>query len=191
MWVRVVGVAAALMTVCCAATVQAAQYTEVWNPPEARQAPRHVKATASAGKPAVKTSSEGNDKQQTAVQKKISAHAQVKPKPGSKVALKFRSKTTAKTASKTPTKTPTKTASGTAANRKVKMVQSKGARTLTTAHAESQKPAARSAPSQPALTMDSPAAHPATRPAPTPATVMTGAADGPTTSSGGLPPILH
>lgn len=50
MWVRAVAIAVAWVTGCCAVTARAAQYTEVWNPPEARHAPRKSKAPAPAGK---------------------------------------------------------------------------------------------------------------------------------------------
>jgi hypothetical protein len=207
MWVRAVGMAVALVAGCCMATAQAAQYTEVWNPPEARQVPKHHKAGKLADAKAVKTASEAKSKRQTVAARKDTADAQAKVeakvKPGVKVAQKSASrtvvksaartvaKTSAKTASTSPAKTHLKTAATTAAGQTVKTAQSKSARTLTAAHPNAQKLAAGSASTQPKLTMNSVGRRAASHPAPSPAPAMTSATNVPVAETGNLPPILH
>lgn len=148
MWVRAVGVAIAVVAGCWAATVPAAQYTEVWNPPEARHAPRHAKA--------VKAVSHAKGKQRTMAAKKGAGHVKMKAKSGSRLAQKSVGKTTAKTASMSSRKTHLKTAASTATNRNIKTARLQGARTLTTA-----KPVS----AQMALTMDGTSSRASTQPA--------------------------
>ena len=164
MWVRAVGVAVAWVAGCWAATAQAAQYTEVWNPPEARHAPKPAKAVTPAPGKALKAAPHAKGKQKTVAAKKGVAHAQVKAKPDSRLAQKSVSKTAAKTASTSVHKTHLKTAARTAANGDLKTAQSKGAHTLTTAHAKPQTLAAKPISAEPALTMGSISTRPATQP---------------------------
>jgi hypothetical protein len=206
MWLRAFGVAVALAAGCWAATVQAEQYVEVWNPPEVRQAPRHAKAAAPDSKRVVKTVSGRNrTKTQTLARKSVhgASVTQNKARPGSKLAQKSGSKTavkfagreTAKSSSMAPASTHLKTAADIGTNGKIKTAQTKSTRTMTTVHPKQQKLATRRAPAQPALTMDklvSRASTVSTRsPAAQTAPVMTSAANSPAAGGGNLPPILH
>ncbi|HEV3426216.1 MAG TPA: hypothetical protein VG105_20980 [Paraburkholderia sp.] len=182
MWVRAVTVAL-LAAACCAATAQAAQYTEVWNPPEVRHAPKHVKTAAPSGrKVAAKRVSAGKGKLQPVSPKKVSLHAEGKTKPRLKVATK--------TAPKKPIKmAQVQTRAGhvhLAAHPKGQTVAARPAsaqRTLKVANA-----AARHAPAHPAAAMTSVAAKPASA---HPAATMASAATRPAADSRDLPPILH
>lgn len=83
MWVR--GMMVAVAVTCCAVTAQAAQYTEVWNPPEAAHAVKrgkgHTAVRAASGKVAakgdVKLAAKGKVKRQqrAPVKKVASVHA--------------------------------------------------------------------------------------------------------------------
>lgn len=212
MWVRVVGVTAALLAGCWAAAVQAGQYTEVWNPPEAQQVPKHARNVKPAGKTAMKVTSGSKSHAQVSQKASTASHARDTAKPGYSVARKAGGKISVASSSKpvkgaSPHLTSSPTAhSGaiarTAANGKIKTAQAKHPHPhphpLTVAHAKSQKLATRTAPRvsrQAAPTMDSviaranasPAHTSATRPAP----VMTSATNSPAAESSNLPPILH
>jgi hypothetical protein len=206
MWLRVFGIAVALTAGCWAATVQAGQYVEVWNPPEARHAAKHTRTVTPAGKRAVKTaSSSKRNKTQTLAEKNAhgAAVAQNKAKSGSKLAQKSGSKSAVKSAGRETAKSSSmasasshqKIAANTGTNAKIKTAPTKSTRTMTAAHSKPQKLATTRAPAQPALTMDklvSRASTVSTRsPAAQTAPVMTSAANGPAAGGGNLPPILH
>jgi hypothetical protein len=191
---------------CWAATVQAEQYVEVWNPPEVRQAPRHTKAVTPVGKRAVKTASGSNrNKTQTlartkthgaaVAQNKTMSDSKLTRKSGSKTTEKLAGSKTAKSSSMASTGTHLKTAANTEVNAKIKTAQTKSTRTMTAAHPKQQKLATRRAPAQPALTMDKLVSRASTVPTRSPAAqtapVMTSAANSPAAGGGNLPPILH
>jgi hypothetical protein len=209
MWLRAFGVAVALMAGCWAATVQAEQYVEVWNPPEVRQAPRHTKAVTPVGKRAVKTGSGSNrTKTQTlagkhargaaVAQKKAMPGAKLAQKSGGKAAVKFAGRETARSSSMASASKHLKTAASTGTNGKIKTAETKSTRKMTAARPKQQKLATRRAPAQPALTMDklvSRASTVSTRSPAAPvapvAPVITSAANSSVAGGGNLPPILH
>ncbi|WP_144150717.1 hypothetical protein [Paraburkholderia sp. BCC1885] len=195
MWVRAVAVAVAV--VCCAGAVQAGQYAEVWNPPEARHAPKKIKvhaAVPAATRVAGKSVAGGGKGKQG---KAASVHAARQAKPHTRLAAKG-----------APAGKTVKMARGKGAPGKpVKMAHAAGAKkaAVTTAHSgvtghaqmamrpESQKLASKAAPStRPASAMAS--AAPRTAPV-QPAATMANATASPATNSaaggGNLPPILH
>jgi hypothetical protein len=89
MWVRAVAVAVVAVA-CCAVTAQAAQYAEVWNPPEARHAPKRVKGHAPAStKVAAKAVVTSKSKRLKVEPKtKASLHAAHQVKPHGKLVAK-------------------------------------------------------------------------------------------------------
>lgn len=204
MWVRAVGVAVALVAGCCAATVQAAQYAEVWNPPEAQHAPKHARVVTPASRKSVKAASHAKGKQQTAAAKKGPAQAQGKSKPGAvhmqakvsaKPGVKVAQKSAGKTTSTSAHTTHLKTAASTPAHGDIKMARSKGAHTLAAARANPQTLAARPAPAHPAQTMASVSTRTSTQPTPQAAdhvpSMLTSATVRSADESSSLPPILH
>lgn len=197
MWVR--AVAAVVVAVAwCAGTAQAAQYAEVWNPPEAKHAPKKVHVSSSAGKKAAgKGVAAGKNKRQKVEPKKTSLHAahQVKSHPG--LAAKSVPGKAVKTAHiKGVTSKPVKVAHGSGANgastKAVKTAHAKAGHVQTAMHSKPQKVAIKPASTKTAAAM----ANPPAKAVPTaPATTMANtAANSATNSAGGsrdLPPILH
>jgi hypothetical protein len=197
MWVRAVAVAVAVA--CCAVTAQAAQYAEVWNPPEARHAPKKVKMHASAGKKvAVKGEAAARSKRQKAEpKKKASVHASHEAKSHSRLAAKSAPGKPVKTARiKGAPKQSVKMAHARDAKgmptKVVKTAHAKTAHVQTAMHSKSQKAAVRSASTQPAAAMTSPTARAVpNQPASTMVNTAANPAANSTAGSSGLPPILH
>jgi hypothetical protein len=203
MWVRAVRVAIVWVVGCCATLAQAAQYKEVWNPPEAQHAPKHNRATKPVSKTtvktAVKTTSRGKGKQPLAAAKKGAAQNQAKAKPGVgvKVAQKSVGKRGAKMASTSARTTHLKTAANSSTRGQIKTAGAKSADALTAAHARSQTLAATPATAHPVSTTGSTSMRAATQRAPL-ATNRAArqvapalASARPIDESSSLPPILH
>jgi hypothetical protein len=201
MWVRAVGVAIVWVAGCCATLAQAAQYTEVWNPPEAQHAPKHNRAAKPASKKAVKTTSRGKGKQQLTAAKKGVAQKQanVKPGVGVKVTQKSVGKRGAKMASTSARTTHLKTAANSSARGPIKTAGAKSADALTAAHARSQTLAATPATAHPVSTTGSTSMRAAiqrvpqatNRAARQAAPALASASARPVDESSSLPPILH
>jgi hypothetical protein len=197
MWVRAVAVAAAVA--CCAVSAQAAQYAEVWNPPEARHAPKQVKVHVPADKKvAVRGAAGGKSKRQKVEPKKASVHAGHQVKPHSRLAAKSAPRKAVKTArakgatSKAVTTARLKDSKGTP-SKVVNTAHSGAAHVQTAVHSKSQKVAAKPAATQAAVAMTNPTARAVpTQPA---ATMATNTAANPSANSAAgsrdLPPILH
>ncbi|RFU48806.1 hypothetical protein D0B32_02925 [Paraburkholderia sp. DHOC27] len=195
MWVRAVGVAVSLM-MAWAGTAQAAQYTEVWNPPEARHAPKRGKVKVPAGKAAP----QGKNGRPGA---KMAAHASGADKPASKavIAQKSHRVTTAQvetrhaakpSATLGSSKTRVKTAGLSAGDRKIKTAQAKPAPKTTAAHANAPKLATNAAPtSRPPATGSAAASHSTIQPATQAAAPATSGTVKPLAENSNLPPILH
>jgi hypothetical protein len=197
MWVRAVAVAVAVA--CCAVTAQAAQYAEVWNPPEAGHAPKQVKGHASAGKKvAAKGAADGKSKRQKVEVKKASVHAAHQAKsharlaannaPGSKLVKTARTNG----APGKPIKTARAKDSKGTPIKVVNTAHSKAVHVQTAMHPKSQKVAGKAASTQTASAM----ANPKARAVPTqPVATMANSATIPTANSAAgsrdLPPILH
>lgn len=127
MWVRAVAVA---LAVGCWAVggAQAAQYSEMWNPPETRHAPGREKAHAPAGK---KAAGKGAG---VAGKNKPHKHApkQVAPRAGHKAAPDAGHKTATRAGH--AAKTHTKVVAKGEPKKSLKMAQSKGAHLHAAAH---------------------------------------------------------
>jgi hypothetical protein len=197
MWVRAVAVAVAVA--CCAVSAQAAQYAEVWNPPEARHAPKQVKVHAPAGKKvAAKGAAGGKSKRQKVESKKASMHAVHQVEPHSRLAAKSAPGKAIKTArakgatSQAVTTARPKYSKG-APSKVVKTAHPGAAHVQTAMHPKSQKVAAKPGSTQAASAMANPTARAvANQPA---ATMATNTAANPAANSAAgsrdLPPILH
>jgi hypothetical protein len=195
MWVRAVAVGVAVAW--CAVTAQAAQYAEVWNPPEARHAPTHVKVHAPASKKvAAKGAVVGKSKRQKVEPgKKASVHAAHQAKSHVRLAAKDAPgkpvKTTrTKGAPNKPLRTArVKQAKGTP-TKVVNRAHSGATHVQTAMHSRSQKVAAKPALKQPAGVMVNPTGESAQ-----PAATMANTAASPAVNSAAgnrnLPPILH
>jgi hypothetical protein len=193
MWVR--AVAAAVVAVAwCAGTAQAAQYAEVWNPPEAKHAPKKVHVSSSAGKKAaVRGAAAGKNKRQTVEPKKASLHAAqpVKSHPG--LAAKSVPGKAVKTAHiKGVTGKPVKVAHMKGVNgaptKAVKTAHAKAGHVQTAMHSKPQKVAIKPASTKTAAAM----ANSSAKAVPTvPAATMANTAANSAGGSRDLPPILH
>jgi hypothetical protein len=200
MWVRAVAVAMAVA--CCAVTAQAAQYSEVWNPPEAahpvKRGKGHTGAPAAARKIAAKGAVGGTGKrQQGAPLKEVaSVHAARETRthfarqamPHVRVGAtdvsgrSAHAGTVKMSGREGASNKPIKTAHSSSGHVQMAAVHPKA-----TQHKQ-QKLAAEPVSTQPASTM----ASVAPRPAPAqPVATMADTAARPVTQNSNLPPILH
>jgi hypothetical protein len=197
MWVRAVAVAVAVA--CCAVTAQAAQYAEVWNPPEARHAPKQVKVHASVGRKVVaKGEAAARSKRQKA-----------EPKKKASVRAAREARSHVRLAAKSVPGKPIKVVRTRGApNKPIKMAHAKGSRgtptrvvrtahsgsahVQTAMHSRSQKVAGKPASMQTASAMANPRARAVpTQPAATMASTATNQAANSAAGRRDLPPILH
>jgi urease gamma subunit len=203
MWVRAVAVAVAMA--CAASAVQAKQYQEVWNPPEARHAVKAAKGhegRAAGAKPvARKVAAKGGKvnkvgkagkAQPRKVVAKTTLHTARQGKPHARLMAKsaaVRKPTTVAHAAPHPKGTHV------VAQIKAKAVHPGAAGHVQTAalRAKPQKNASRSASTHPATAMARPSPNPTpNHPAATMANTTTQAtAANNAAGSGNLPPILH
>ena len=197
MWVRAVMVAMAVAG--CAVTAQAAQYSEVWNPPEAahpvKRGKGHTGAPVAATKVTAKGGVDGKDKRQQGapLKKAASVHAARGAKthlaghaaPPVRVAAagvsgrSAHAGTVKMAGAKGASSKPVKTARSSSGHVQMAAVHPKAAR---------QKLAAKPVSTQPASIM----ANVTPRPAPAqPVATVADTAARPVTQSSNLPPILH
>lgn len=170
MWVRAVAVAVAVLG--WAATAQAGQYTEVWNPPEATHPPRHAKkhAVVAAKAPTAKVGQSRKGKVPKLASKKA-AHVHV----AAKTSTGGKRMAAAKVAGK-PARGHVKMAQ--AQTRSKSTVHGKTVTQAKVAHPKAGKMAA----VKPAMTQPSVAQ---------PAPAMASATPKPSANTPDLPPILH
>jgi hypothetical protein len=199
MWVRAVAVAVVAVA-CCAVTAQAAQYSEVWNPPEAAHPVKRVKGRnakpVAARNVAAKGAAGGRGKNAVPLKKVASVHAARGAKtplarqttPHMKAAAagvsgkSARAGTVKMAGARSASNKPVKTARSGSGHVQMAAVHPKAT------HLKQQKIAAKPASPQPASTM----ASVASRPAPAqPVTTMADTTARPVAQSSNLPPILH